>query len=312
MKKNVPARLITVICFLLIALNTQAGSWYIDNANAASGNGKSWSKAYRQFSDIVWSEVQPGDILYISGGTSGSAKIYTESWSIGASGTAGKPITIAVDASNKRHNGTVVFDYDALGETATADAVTLVNRSFITFNGNVKGQNHLVFKNLRNITSNPHGVGEGSTQANCIVGTGNTGIVIDHVDFINCNNPVRLRGGHPGNEIMHSNFLQVRGDVAIMLDGGANAWDSNKIHDNFIELLYNHAAPPGQANPQYGGPDGIQTSSGMSIYNNTFKFTKTTVYTSTQHPDVLQLQGNFIKIYNNEFLNIADSGIDYD
>ncbi len=224
----------------------------------------------------------------------------------------GHPVTIAIDAADANHNGTAVFDYDALGETATEDAITMVNRHYITINGNVKGQNHIVFKNLRNITGNPHGVGEGSTEANCITGTGNSNIVIDHIDFINCNNPIRLRGGGAGNEVMHSNLKEVRGDVAIMIDGGANRWDANKIHDNYIELLYNTAAPPNQANSRYGGPDGIQTSSGMSIYNNTFRYVKTSVYTSTQHPDILQIQGNFIKVFNNEFINIADSGIDYD
>lgn len=311
MKKR--ATLISIaLSVLFILTDARAASWYVDNAVPASGNGKSWKTAYSHFSEIKWENVHAGDFILISGGPSGGTKAYTESWSIEASGTEGHPVTITVDASDRGHNGTVVFDYDALGDFATADAITINNRHYITIDGNVNGQNHIVFKNLRNITCNPHGVGEGSTEANCITGTGNSAIVINHIDFINCNNPVRLKGGGPGNEIMHSNFRGVRGDVAIMIDGGANRWDTNKIHDNYFELLYNRASPPNQSNPHYGGPDGIQTSSGMSIYNNTFRYTTTTVYTSTQHPDILQIQGNFIKVYNNEFINIADSAIDYD
>jgi hypothetical protein len=304
--------LIALACVLIIAANANAVSWYIDNAVSASGNGKTWAQAFKYFSDIRWQDVHAGDIIYISGGPSKGIKTYTESWSVGASGIMGNPITIAVDVADAGHNGSVVFDFDSHGDTATADAITLNNRRHITINGNVNGQNHIVIKNLLNIESNPHGVGEGSNHANCITGRGNTAIILDHIDFVNCNNPVRLGNGSPGNEIMHSNFLQVRGDAAILLEAGANNWDANKIHDNYIELLHNSASPPNQANPRYGGPDGIQTSSGMSIYNNTFKYTTTTVYTSTQHPDILQLQGNFIKVYNNEFINIADSGIDYD
>ncbi len=312
MKKKVSVLLIAFASIIFNTIGAHATSWYVDNAVSVSGKGQSWVTAFRHFSDINWSNVHAGDTIYISGGPSGGTKTYTESWSVGASGTVGLPITIAVDAVNKNHNGTAVFDYNAQGDLATVDAITINNRSYISINGNVNGQNHIVFKNLRNITSNPHGVGEGSTQANCIVGTGNTAIIIDHIDVVNCNNPVRLRDGSQGNEIMHSNFRQVRGDVAILLDAGAETWDANKIHDNYIELLYNRAAPPNQLNPRYGGPDGIQTSSGLSIYRNTFKYTTTSVYTSTQHPDICQIQGNYIKIYDNEFINIADAGIDYD
>jgi hypothetical protein len=309
MKKRITI-LIFALAFTLV--NAQAAKWYVDNAVTSSGNGQSWAKAFRQFSDIVWSNVKPGDVIYISGGKSGGTKTYTESWSVGASGSTGNPIIITMDATSASHNGTAVFDYDSHGDTATVDAITLNKRSYITFNGNVKGQNHIAIKNLRNVESNPHGVGEGSNHANGFAGRGNKAIIIDHIDVINCNNPIRLGGGSPGNEIMHSNFLQVRGDAAILLDGGSNTWDANLIHDNFIELLHNSASPPGETKAHYGGPDGLQTSSGVSIYRNTFKYCKTSVYTSTQHPDILQLQGNFIKIYDNEFINIADSGIDYD
>jgi hypothetical protein len=312
MKKKFTRLLIVLASILFIAIDAQAASWYVDNAAAASGNGQSWGRAFRNFSDIVWSNVHAGDVIYVSGGPSGGTKIYTESWSVGASGTKGNPITITVDAANVKHNGTAVFDYDAHGDTATVDAITINKRNYITINGNVNGQNHIAIKNLRNIESNPHGVGEGSYHANCIIGRGNSAIIIDHIDVINCNNPVRLSGGSSGYEIMYSNFMQVRGDAAIFLYANANIWDANLIHDNYIELLQNSASPPGQANTHYGGPDGIQTSSGMSIYRNTFKYTKATVYTSTQHPDALQVLGNYIKIYNNEFINIADSGITYD
>lgn len=312
MKKKLTGLLIVLASMFFIAIDAQAASWHVDNKVADSGNGQSWAKAFRQFSDIVWPNVHAGDVIYISGGPSGGTKIYTGSWSVGASGTKGNPITIAVDAANAKHNGTVVFDYDAHADTATVDAITINNRSYIIINGNVNGQNHIAIKNLRNIESNPHGVGEGSNHANGIAGRGNKAIIIDHIDVINCNNPIRLGGGSPGNEIMHSNLTQVRGDAAILLDGGANTWDANLIHDNYIELLHNSASPPGEVKAHYGGPDGLQTSSGISIYRNTFKYIKTSVYTSTQHPDILQLQGNYIKIYDNEFINIADSGIDYD
>ena len=87
-------------------------------------------------------------------------------------------------------------------------------------------------------------------------------------------------------------------------------WDEILIHDNTVETLVNNTPPPGQSS--YGGPDGIQCSGGMSAYRNNFRVSNTTVYTSSQHPDMFQLQGNYLKIYDNEFTNVGDSHIDYD
>ena len=144
--------LFALAAIVFVAGDAQAVSWYVDNAVAASGNGQSWATAYKNFSNITWSSVHPGDFVYISGGPSGGTKTYTESWSIvSASGTAGNPITIAVDAANASHNGTAVFDYNAKGDTATVDGIFFANNSYITFTGNVNGQNHIAFKNLRNI-----------------------------------------------------------------------------------------------------------------------------------------------------------------
>lgn len=75
--------------------------------------------------------------------------------------------------------------------------------------------------------------------------------------------------------------------------------------------MTNSAVPPGGAGP-YIGPDGIQGADGMSIYNNTFKVIPTTVYTSNQHPDMLQMQGSYLKIYGNQFVNVGDSVFDLD
>jgi len=81
----------------------------------------------------------------------------------------------------------------------------------------------------------------------------------------------------------------------------SNGWDANKIHDNYLESLFNGS-----------GPDGIQVGHSTSIYNNTFKVTEDSTAMSGQHTDNLQLAGNNIKIYGNEFIDIGDSNIDYD
>ena len=49
---------------LFIAIDAHAASWYVDNKVADSGNGQSWGRAFRNFSDIVWSNVHAGDVSY--------------------------------------------------------------------------------------------------------------------------------------------------------------------------------------------------------------------------------------------------------
>jgi len=94
------ALLITVLGSLLLP-SLQAANWYVDNAATGTvHNGTSWASAWTSFSAVVWgsSGVKAGDTLYLSGGA--TSKTYTETWAVGASGTAALPIRIALDAAN--------------------------------------------------------------------------------------------------------------------------------------------------------------------------------------------------------------------
>jgi chitodextrinase len=301
----------TMLSGMFFCAHAQAANWYVDNAASGAKNGTSWTNAWQSFAAITWASIQPGDTLYISGGS--TSKTYTETWTVGKSGTAALPITIAVDASNSSHNGTVIFDYNAKGDTATNVGISVNGISYLTINGNVSGDNHIQINNLRNIVSR--------WQAQGIYGNGCGGLIIDHVTFINDNVPIRLT--YPTSAITISNcrMEKVRGDGAVQILGVDTtfSWDTFKIHDSYFELMDNSAIPPGAETDSsgkawpYAGPDGLQVGSGVSIYNNTFKEVVTTAfYTSNQHPDMLQLVGNYMKVYNNEFINIADSQIDLD
>jgi hypothetical protein len=98
------------LCFFILAgasSSAWAANFYVDSAVSASGNGQSWSGAWKRFSDINWLLIRAGDTLYISGGS--SSKTYYETLTVGASGSSGLPITITkgIDAG---HNGTVILD----------------------------------------------------------------------------------------------------------------------------------------------------------------------------------------------------------
>lgn len=114
-----------------------------------------------------------------------------------------------------------------------------------------------------------------------------------------------------GFTISNSSFQQVRGDAAIAVAGSTGSWDANQIFNNYVETMFNTALPPGGSGSYYG-PDGVQASSGLSIHNSVFKEIPTTQCTSSQHPDMMQITGNYIKVYQNEMANEGDSVFDYD
>ncbi len=147
--KHQPLRSVLISIFALAgAVQMPAASWYIDNSAAGGQNsGASWSNAWTSFRAINWQLIHPGDVLYISGG--GVSQTYTESWAVGSGGSPANPITIAA-GQDAGHNGIVIFDYNADGDTSTRTAIT-VNQNYVTFNGNYAGVNHIRLVNLRNI-----------------------------------------------------------------------------------------------------------------------------------------------------------------
>lgn len=299
-KKRVPVLFLGLIAgFICLISNVEAANWYVDKDAVGANNGSSWSNAWASFSRIVWGGggVKAGDTLYISGGS--SSKTYYESLSVGASGSAGSPITIKV-GQDSGHNGTVVLDFNSQGDSGSGSAISIYNRSFITISGNYGGSRRIKIQNLRN----PNKI----TDAAAIGGTGTSAgnIIIEYVEVDNCNNGVLISYPQAPIEVRYSK-LRFRGDAGVgLIDCSTTptpGWDFHKIHDNEIIPMIGNAG---------GGPDGIQCSHGVSIYNNKFKLESVSYYTSGQHPDYIQVTGNYIKIYNNEFVNIADSGIDFD
>ena len=265
-------------------------AWYVDNAVSSSGNGTSWANAWKDFNNINWSLIKPGDTLYIGGGA--TSQTYTQTLNVGASGTLGNPITIRV-GQDSGHNGQVIIQ-DA--------SINLNNRNYITIDGSVGGVQKLEIKDNFNILNKEDGW---AIWADNTIGT-----VVKFCKITNCNNGIYLT--YSSNYTVNDNLMRgIRGDAAIRGILSSGSWDANKIFNNDIQLYYNDKTPPGGSGA-YAGPDGIQPGDGTSIYNNKLMVVKTAEYTSTQHPDTIQLAGSEIKVYDNEFINIGDSMIDYD
>jgi len=100
-----------VVLFLLLSLPLFATNWYVDKRVASSGNGQSWTTAWKNFSDINWISIKPGDRLFISGGT--DSLVYSETLTPACSGTASNYVTILAgkySPSPSGHSGRVIID----------------------------------------------------------------------------------------------------------------------------------------------------------------------------------------------------------
>ena len=106
--------------FLFSAFGT---NFYIDNNANGSNNGTSWVNAWESFSSINWGSIQPGDIIFISGGT--SSKTYNSGLTVNASGSSGSPITIT-KGIDSGHNGEVILQGSYSGT-----GVNIIDESYI-------------------------------------------------------------------------------------------------------------------------------------------------------------------------------------
>jgi Concanavalin A-like lectin/glucanases superfamily len=269
--------------------------WYVDRDASGANNGASWVNAWTSFSAIKWASVQPGDAICLSGGR--TSQTYTGTMTIERSGTAALPITIAA-GHDPGHNGAVILDYSAGGAQNTAVAISLNGQNHITISG-------LRINNLYNTASGTSSVG--------IYGSGDTGITVTDMSFTNDNNPVRITSA-TRNVISNSYFYRTRGDAAIALAGSTGGFDSTEVYGNYIETVCQQGGSCDQrgSSTSDDGPDGVQNGSGVSVHDNTFKEIVLNETTSRQHPDMIQNQGNYTKVYDNDFVNVGDSNFDYD
>ena len=119
------------------------------------------ANAWKSFSAINWGSIRAGDTLYISGGS--VSQTYTEAWSVGAAGSNGNAITIAV-GQDSGHNGTVIFDFNGDGDNSTRTAIT-AQHSYITFDGSYGGASHFQINNLAEYTK-PNGIQRNRRERN--------------------------------------------------------------------------------------------------------------------------------------------------
>jgi len=235
------------------------------------------------------SGLSPGDVVYISGGASGSSLTYRVN-SLGTnypgifvpkSGTPGNRITYQI-GQDAAHNGTAIFSgygiwYWLSGNGSPHD---------IVISGDA-GDKKMHFA----ITNYPV-MGDGSTFTNVRIAYINCGVLRGGMNF----NPAS------GLEFDH-NYMYI---VATNLDAvslgsfaGTN-WGNSSMHHCTIFVPNNAGS----------GPDILDwVGSGFDIYDNVF-IGYSANYNSGFHMDGWQGQGGrFIRVYNNYMANIGNYAI---
>lgn len=271
------------------ASSVHAGNWYVDNAVISSGNGQSWTTAWKHISNIDYASVNAGDTIYISGGT--TSKTYNESLGLPKSGSAGAWITIST-GQESGHDGVVIMNNSA------APWISDGNLSYFHVTGNVNGARH-----MRVTGTNWRWWTLGSVLR-----------VVDHVrlsyiEFPKSSGVFHFSNGGGGSsvsthiELDHLYIEKIKStfsdDVIYNLGGYDSPYDTNLVHDNeiYIPAWYEY------------GDDGIKWGSGISFYNNYIGSVKDITYTSGQHHDLMQLNKSYFKIYNNTFNNLGGAAI---
>lgn len=243
-------------------------AYYVDNAANGANNGHAWNDAWESFADINWSNINPGDTIYISGGS--TSKTYNERLSINDSGSSGKPITVDSGANSPYpggHSGQVRID----GQNTRSSCVS------------VSG-NYITVKNLycEDATSD----GMRADNRNNVIFEGNTLHSIDGsaIDFHNVNSGV-IRG----NTITTDNSNSSQTDGIVVYSGSSNI----TIEKNWIKLT----------NQIGGHNDCIQSnkSSNLTIRWNYCENTKANtsdaqgIYT-TEMTGYVKVYGNIINV----------------
>jgi len=80
---------------------------FVDKYATGNNNGSSWTNAWVSFGSINWNIINPGDTIFISGGT--DSTVYNKQLTISASGTNINPIIIT-RGNDPRHSGKVIID----------------------------------------------------------------------------------------------------------------------------------------------------------------------------------------------------------
>jgi hypothetical protein len=119
-----------ILILLIISSNLFATNWYVDKYATGSANGTSWANAWTTPWSISWASIQPGDFIFLSGGTD-SVVYQATDITFGKSGTPGHLITLS-KGRDAGHNGKVILQGNS---NVSGEAIVTTGRNYIRIVG---------------------------------------------------------------------------------------------------------------------------------------------------------------------------------
>jgi len=268
---NIIEKIITMFRFILIlfitfqcSIGSSGNRYYVNNAAEGNNSGTSWENAWTNFGYAQG--LSEGDTVFISGGE--KDKTYNETLKC----EEGVVYKVGQDEG---HMGTVIIDVNE----KKPHCIVLDNNVMVSGQVGTDPQKRLICRN-----SNEHGIVKKGSSSKIRLFY----IEVEKCGRIKDSHGIRIGNALGGCEIAYCDIHDSYFD-GINCVGSRGEYGANKIHHCNV---YNNS------------DDGIQLRGGFDIYNNR-------IYDNWQrpdvkgkpHPDGIQAQGKFLRIYNNELYN---------
>lgn len=280
---------IIVTCLLLITTRSYSANYFVDINASGSNTGTSWDDAWENMDNIVWASVNPGDTIWISGGT------YNKALTVSKSGESGNYINVRPGAAHPTlssgHDGIVIITGADYGISVSGTT------SYINIDGSVNGYGQYI-KVSGCLESGVSLSGDGIGVKILSLSIDNNG---DSTGSEWLQNGILVNGWSGtgtsrrleiANCIIDNNYYD---QVHILGGYSIASYDVGLLHDNEISNLHD---------------DGIELGmvSGWSIYNNRIHQKASTG--ASGHPDGIATNGaSYLKVYNNICYDVVNSSI---
>jgi hypothetical protein len=203
-------------------------NWYVRQGAAGANNGSDWINAWTDVTNINWAAIQPGDIIWLAGGTYGQLNI-------GASGNPCQRIFIA------RVRSTNAIPVSAAGWNTNFDSTVIIN--FVTCNnpgdGNyitIDGQVHyggIVVTNK--LLDESYAVDLNDSGASCFE---LLNLDIGGVSTLNSffTGEGRCFSATTASYGLHVAYCKLHGEPTLVLTGNQAGmlWEHNFLYDNVV------------------------------------------------------------------------------